>query len=77
MKKLGLIIAFCGLFAIGLSAQDPQKPKKQSGKPTPVATVNKKTPKNTVPTRHRVIKKAPQQASKPAEKKSGTAVNPN
>lgn len=78
MKKLGLIIAFCGLFVIGLSAQDPQKPKKQSGATPAVATATKKTPKNTVPVKQRLVKKnTPLKVSKPVEKRAGTTVNHN
>lgn len=79
MKKLGMIIAFCGLFVIGLSAQDPQKTKKQTAS-TPAAstTTTKKTPKNTVPVKQRLVaKKTPLKVTKPVENRAGTTVNHN
>jgi len=63
MKKLGFIVAFSALFAIGLSAQTTNPPKKT---PTPRAVVNKKptqvsstttsTATTTAPAKHTVAR---------------------
>lgn len=78
MKKLGLFIAFSLFFALGMSAQAPQKPKK--GTPKPTTSVGQKPasapatvdqPKNTVPRRRAVIRRKPIQAAPaPAQKET-------
>ena len=46
MKKLGFLIFFSALFAVGMSAQTPQAPKHKGGTPKPVATATQSKPVN-------------------------------
>lgn len=76
MKKLGLLLAFCGLFVIGLNAQDPKAPKKQPAA-APTAPAKKSYPKNTVPAKQRFVRKTtPLKVSKPVDARANT-VNHN
>lgn len=71
MKKIGLLLAFFGLFALSLSAQDPRPSKAVAGH----------TPKNTVPVKRKLPPSNARattnmKVSRPAQAKQKTIVNP-